>query len=200
MHQSSYQKMADFRARYLADKSAIPLQILDIGAIDVNGCYRPLFDEPDWTYRGADLAPGNNVDIVLKQPYIFNEIASNSIDILISGQALEHMPYFWLFFLEIFRCLKPGGLCCIIAPSSGYEHRYPVDCWRFYPDGMKAAADFSRLEAIEIFTDWQPLTTYSDDSAAWRDSVLIARKPAMSSLRAIKLNCRARLLHWLSYR
>ena len=197
MHQSSYEKMRAFRTRYLAAKASEPLEILDVGAMDVNGSYRPLFDEPAWHYRGADLEAGRNVDLVLKDPYYFDGMRTNSLDVLVSGQALEHMPHFWLFFLEVFRCLKPGGLCCVIAPSGGYEHRYPVDCWRFYPDGMRTAAEYARLDVLEVHTDWKPAADYSDDSAAWQDSVLIARKPLMSSWRERKLNLRARLLRAL---
>jgi SAM-dependent methyltransferase len=200
MHQSSYEKMQLFRTKYLSDKTALALNVLDVGSMDVNGSYRPLFDEPQWNYRGADLEPGKNVDVVLRHPYDFSQISSNSIDVLVSGQALEHMQQFWLFFLEVFRCLKPDGLCCIIAPSSGYEHRYPVDCWRFYPDGMRVGADFARLQTIEIYTDWTPGAHYTDDSAAWRDTVLIARKPHVCALRSLKLAFRSRVLRWLSYR
>lgn len=192
--------MQEFCTRHLAARKNDALHILDVGAMDVNGSYRELFAEPSWTYRGADLGPGKNVDIVLQHPYAFDAVASGSQDVIISGQALEHMPQFWLFFLEVFRCLKPGGICCIIAPSSGYEHRYPVDCWRFYPDGMRAVAEYARLEALEAHTDWTPTEGYTDDSAAWRDTVLIARKPRVSALRAARLELRSRLLRWLSYR
>jgi SAM-dependent methyltransferase len=198
MHQSSYEKMQDFRNRFLSGREAEALSILDVGAMDVNGSYRALFDGPRWIYRGADLEAGRNVDIVFDDPYHFSEVASGSVDVLVSGQALEHMPKFWLFFLEVFRCLKPGGLCCVIAPAGGYEHRYPVDCWRFYPDGMRSVAEFARLEVLEAFTDWTPAPHYRDDSAVWQDSVLIARKPPMPIWRALRLAVRSRLLRALT--
>jgi SAM-dependent methyltransferase len=192
--------MQSFRDRYLGEKRGQTLTVLDVGAMDINGCYREIFAAPGWRYVGADLAAGKNVDIVLRHPYSFAPIATNSQDVIVSGQALEHMEQFWLFFLEVFRCLKPGGLACIIAPAGGYEHRYPVDCWRFYPDGMKSAACFARLETLEAATDWQPTEGYGDDSQVWQDTVLIARKPKMSVLRQIRLAMRARTLRWLSYR
>lgn len=191
MHASSYEKMQTFRDRHLAGRERSALEILDVGAMDVNGSYRPIFNAPDWRYRGADLAPGRNVDIVLTDPYRFAGVASNSLDLVISGQALEHMPRFWMFFLEVFRCLKPGGLCCVIAPAGGYEHRYPVDCWRFYPDGMLSAAEFARLQPLEAYTDWMPRDGYPDDSKVWQDTVLIARKPEVDALRAARLAFRA---------
>lgn len=191
MHASSYEKMQAFRDRHLAGREQSALEILDVGAMDVNGSYRPIFDAPRWRYRGADLAPGRNVDIVLTEPYRFAGVASNSLDLVISGQALEHMPRFWMFFLEVFRCLKPGGLCCVIAPAGGYEHRYPVDCWRFYPDGMISAAEYARMQPLEAYTDWTPRDDYPDDSKVWQDSVLIARKPEVGALRAARLAFRA---------
>jgi SAM-dependent methyltransferase len=198
MHQSSYQKMQDFRDRYLGgEMRARSLAVLDVGAMDVNGSYREIFALPGWKYTGADLAAGRNVDIVLRHPYSFAPVAGNSLDVVVSGQALEHMEWFWLFFLEVFRCLKPGGLACIIAPAGGYEHRYPVDCWRFYPDGMAAAARFARLEMLEVHTDWHPATNHDDDSHVWQDTVLVARKPVMSLPRRAKLALRGQLLRWL---
>ena len=136
MHLSSYEVMTAFRKECLAGLESENLTILDLGSQNVNGSYKELFNCPHWKYIGMDMSPGNNVDLVLEDPYSWKEIESDSVDVLISGQALEHIEFFWITFQEIARVLKPGGLCCIIAPSSGHEHRYPVDCWRFYPDGF----------------------------------------------------------------
>lgn len=191
MHQSSLDKMLDFRERYLAGMEKHSLRIVDLGSQDVNGSYRPLFDVQDWHYTGLDLSAGRNVDLVLTQSYRWHGIRSASIDVCISGQALEHIPYFWLTALEIARVLKPDGLCCIIAPSAGYEHRYPVDCWRFYPDGMRAFADYARLRVEEAYTDWNP-DEHADDSACWQDSVLIARKPRLNRWQTLRAAVRRR--------
>ena len=189
--------MKGFRERYLEPFKGVPLLIVDLGSADVNGTYRPLFDMNGWKYCGLDLSAGKNVDIVLKNPYRWNEIATNSVDVCVSGQALEHIPYFWLIALEIERVLKPGGLCCLIAPSSGYEHRFPVDCWRFYPDGFEALARFARLDVEEAHTDWTP-GTYTDDSAAWKDTVLVARKPSQGRLKRWSNGLRASVLRRLT--
>ncbi len=176
MHQSSLDKMHDFRSAYLTGQEHLPLHIVDLGSQDVNGTYRPLFDGEAWTYTGIDMCAGKNVDIALANPYHWRELRSASVDVLISGQAFEHIEFFWLTMLEIARVLKPNGLCCIIVPSGGFEHRYPVDCWRFYPDGLQALARFVRLDVLATYTQWED-GDYVDGSDVWHDSVLICRKP-----------------------
>ena len=195
MHKSSLDKMLAFRNKYLDSKKNEALLILDLGSLDVNGSYREYFDTSSWTYRGIDMVPGNNVDIILKNPYNWREVKSNSVDVLISGQAFEHIEFFWITMLEVARVLKTGGLCCIIAPSGGPEHRYPVDCWRFYPDGFSAMAHFAGLEVIDVSTKWEPDAQYKDLSNTWRDSVLICRKSCISKVDACWQRIRRSLLH-----
>ncbi len=179
MHLSSLHNMTLFRDQFLSGNESEHLEILDLGSTEMGACYRPIFDRPGWNYVGADLAPGQNVDIVLKHPFRWREIASGSVDVLISGQVLEHVEYFWITMLEISRVLKPGGLACIIVPSGGPEHRYPLDCWRFYPDGMRALANFGRLIVEDVHTQWEGFND-PEGSDLWRDSVLVARKPRRS--------------------
>lgn len=190
--------MLDFKERYLKDMSTEPLLILDLGSLDVNGSYRELFDVSPWLYRGVDMAEGENVDIVLEDPYDWKTIRSNSVDALISGQAFEHIEFFWITMLEIERVLRPGGICCIIAPSGGAEHRYPVDCWRFFADGFAALGRFARLDVVEAFTQWKPDSRYADLSNSWRDSVLICRKESLSLLSAWRRRILRGILHKIS--
>jgi len=195
MHQSSIEKMTQFRDRYLATKVGDSLRILDLGSQDVNGSYRPIFSESAWHYIGLDMASGKNVDVVLRTPYVWREIASKSADVVISGQAFEHIQYFWITMLEVARVLKPGGICCILAPSSGPEHRYPTDCWRFYPDGMESLALFAQMEVIEAVTEWED-KGYLDGSDWWHDSMLVCRKPDKGVWWSIKSG----LKRWLQHR
>ena len=178
MHLSSLQFMQSFHDRHLINRKNDNLLIYDIGSTDFGGSYKSIFENEKWEYVGVDLAKGPNVDMVIKQPYDWREIKSNSVDVLISGQALEHIEFFWITILEVSRVLKPGGMACIIAPSAGYEHRYPVDCWRFYPDGMKALARFGRLTCVEAFTHWGEIGDPGSDP--WHDTVLVAQKPVRS--------------------
>ncbi|RPH48094.1 MAG: methyltransferase domain-containing protein [Desulfobacteraceae bacterium] len=188
--------MLAFRKKYLEGRQNVPLLILDLGSLDVNGSYRGYFESPSWTYRGIDMAAGRNVDIVLQDLYSWREIKSASADVMISGQAFEHIEFFWLTMLEIARVLKPDGLCCLIAPSGGPEHRYPVDCWRFYHDGFAALARFASLKVLEIYSQ-NGTTGYDDGSDIWQDIVLVCRKPVLPKVSLWKEDFRHRLLHKL---
>jgi SAM-dependent methyltransferase len=194
MHQSSLEKMTAFRDRYLSDRVKEPLRILDVGSQDVNGSYRQIFSEPLWTYTGLDMAAGNNVDLVLRSPYVWKEVPSGSADVVISGQAFEHIRYFWITMLEIARVLKAGGICCVLAPSSGPEHRYPVDCWRFYPDGMVSLAQFTQMETLEAVTQWDDRG--HPESDCWHDSMLVCYKPD----RGTWLNLKGAFRRWVQHR
>lgn len=176
MHLSSIDKMKAFKEKYLVGMKDTKLEIIDLGSTDIGGTYKEIFKEKNWRYRGADLTPGKNVDLVLSDPYDWREIASNSVDVLVTGQTFEHIEFFWKTMSEIERVLKPDGLCCIIAPSAGPEHRYPVDCWRFYKDGMVTLANYVNFDVLEAYTQSAP-SGHGADSDMWTDSVLIAKKP-----------------------
>lgn len=175
---SSRVNMDYFVNKYLSQYADKALKILDVGSQDVNGSYKAAFANNNWQYIGCDMVPGKNVDIILKTAYDWREIESGSLDVVITGQTFEHIEYPWVTIFEIARVLKPEGVCCIIAPSCGPMHKYPVDCWRIYPDGFKALAKFACLEVIEAFIDLDG--EYSDDSDIWHDSVLIAQKRRMT--------------------
>lgn len=191
MHQSSLVHMTRFRDQYLVERQNQALLIADLGSYDVNGSYRSLFERHPWRYQGLDVSAGPNVDVVLADPYCWRALAGNSIDVMISGQAFEHIEFFWLTALELSRVLKPEGLCCLIAPSSGPEHRFPVDCWRFYSDGMRALMSYVGLEVLDVYTDRQP-SDWQDDSGIWQDSVVVARQSKKPFSR--------RMREWLRYR
>jgi SAM-dependent methyltransferase len=167
--------MTQFVQNYLSEFTNKEISILDIGSQDVNGTYKNLFENPKWKYYGLDIVAGENVNIVVKDIYRWKEIKNQSFDVVISGQALEHVEFFWITMLEIARVLKNNGLLCLIVPSSGPEHRYPKDCWRFFPDGLKALANYSYLETIEAYNCWENFVIDGEVNE-WKDSVLIAKK------------------------
>ncbi len=172
MHESSHETMRAFVRVHLDAHRGSPLEVLDFGSQVVDDqplSYVGLFDDPAWRYRGLDIEAGSNVDLVVEDAYAWEAVPSDSVDLVISGQAFEHVEYFWASMFEIVRVIKPGGLAAIVAPAGGFEHRYPVDCWRFYPDGFRALARYVDCELVDVFTDW--------GHGEWDDSILVARKP-----------------------
>lgn len=192
MHLSSLEHVEQLVAQYLYDKTT--LKIIDIGSYDVNGSYKPFFSRPNWQYVGVDLAAGPNVDVALTSPYRL-PFDSHSVDVIVSGQAFEHIEFFWLTWLEMVRILKPGGLIFLLAPSRGYEHRHPQDCWRFYPDGYRALAVYGGLQLLEVHTDWEP---HSDPgSAPWGDTVGVFKQPGMSWITRLRRVAMQYLRYWI---
>jgi SAM-dependent methyltransferase len=119
-----------------------PASVLDVGAYDVNGCYRGMVTARGWSYIGLDLLDGPNVDVVCPQPYTW-PIADGAFDIVISGSTLEHVEMPWLWIIEAARVLRPGGLLAVITHTRFALHRHPVDCWRVMPDGMRVLFDLT---------------------------------------------------------
>ena len=175
MHESSMKRMGWFVKTF--PKERTKYKVLDVGSYDVNGTYKALFDNEKFDYEGLDMEEGPNVDIVPAMIYRWDEIEDNTYDIVISGQALEHIEFFWLTVKEMVRVTKKDGYICIIAPNGFKEHRYPVDCWRFFTDGMVALANYYELEILHAHTNAAPTIKehewYSHDCA---DSIIVARK------------------------
>lgn len=143
MHASSYRLMTE----ELKKITLAQANVLDVGSLDVNGTYKPLLTRTGWKYTGLDIKPGKNVDIVappFKYPF-----PTNHFDLVISGSTMEHVTAIWLWVPELVRVLKPGGFLIIIVPWSGLIHRYPLDCWRIFPDGMQYL--FDETHALENY-------------------------------------------------
>lgn len=177
MHQSSYNIISRFRELVRMTFQQGKVNILDVGSYGVNGTYKEIFaDSGKYLYTGLDVNPGPNVDYTPADPYQWPELKDESFDVIISGQAFEHIEYPWLIIEEMNRVLKKNGLMCIVAPSRGPEHKYPVDCWRYYPDGFRALAKWVNLEVLEAKATWGK-SGFNDGSDQWGDAFCILFKP-----------------------
>lgn len=180
MHRSAMKRMEWFIQNYIPkDKQT---RVLDVGSYNVNGCYRDLFRTyPNVEYVGLDLSSGPNVDVVPENPYYWDEdgLEDESFDFVISGNAFEHIEFPWLTMQQIYDKLKPRGIACIVTPFNLSEHRYPTDCYRYYPDGMIALAKWAKLDVINCTTGGFPTL---EDQTKWNllenydDTMLIAGK------------------------
>ena len=67
----------------------------------------------------------------------------------------------------------------IVAPSAGKIHRYPFDCWRFYPDAGLALASYAHcdLDDSGILDEDFPKV----GASLWRDWYVVLKKPLYDS-------------------
>ena len=91
---------------------------------------------------------------------------------------------FWVLFIEILRILKPDGLFYLNAPSNGQCHRFPVDCWRFYPDSGVALVSWAKrcnvnAALMESYISLQKNDVWNDFVAVFiKDAAHLERYPA----------------------
>ncbi len=155
--------------------------IVEIGAQDVNGSLREVAPQGA-RYIGVDFVVGKGVDVVLTDPYSL-PFDSESVDVVVTSSCLEHSEMFWLSFNECLRVLKPSGLLFINVPSNGAFHRYPVDCWRFYPDAGSALVTWAKRQGmnpalLESFVTAQHADIWNDFLAVFvKDQHQVDRHP-----------------------
>jgi SAM-dependent methyltransferase len=135
MHFTAEQNAKRFFDTYVYPKQE-NLKILEIGS-QIGGFNIRSLSPTNAKYVGIDIESAPGVDIVLEDGYIF-PLEDDTFDFVISSSCFEHINFFWISFLEIIRVLKPNGLFYLNAPSGGDYHKYPIDCWRFYPDSGHA--------------------------------------------------------------
>jgi SAM-dependent methyltransferase len=147
MHQTAMENCKIFFDAYrMHNANGEKLRIVEIGSQDVNGSLRSQAPENS-EYIGVDFVEGKGVDVILDDPYAL-PFPDGHADIVLSSSCFEHSQMFWLIFLEALRILKPSGLFYLNAPSNGNFHRYPVDCWRFYPDSGEALVAWANRNSV----------------------------------------------------
>ena len=162
MHTTALQNAQRFHETYVHGRN---VKVVEIGSQDVNGSIRNIFKEAE-SYIGVDFVKAPGVDLILDDPYKI-PLSDCCADIVVCSSVLEHSEFFWLLFLEGMRILKNHGLFFINVPSNGSYHRYPVDCWRFYPDSGLALErwairnNFSAL-LLESYISNQVKETWND--------------------------------------
>ena len=141
--------------------------IVDIGAQDVNGSLRSVAPA-HYKYIGVDFVAGKGVDVIITDPYAL-PFEDNSVDVIVCSSVFEHSEFFWELFTEILRIMKPHGVFYLSVPSNGNFHRYPVDCWRMYPDSGIALANWGRKKGFNVSLLESFIS--NQDRSQWNDFV-----------------------------
>lgn len=205
MHLTSYENAARFVEAYPLSQGST---VAELGSQIVEGqkSLRQLFSD-DAKYLGYDFASGKGVDVVLTDPYSI-PVEDNTFDRVLTSSCFEHAEFFWLSFLEIARVCKQGGLIYLNAPSNGKFHRYPSDCWRFYPDSGLALERWAKRQGInltllESYTSQQKLDCWNDFVAVFykhrSESDVVPQGRILSNFRQFKNGYLAGSLELINY-
>lgn len=142
-------------------------RLLEVGALDVNGSPRRVL-EPlgPAEYVGVDIRRGPKVDQICGAAELVVTFGSESFDVVVSTEMLEHAEDWRGAISNMKRVLVPGGLLLITTRSPGFpQHDHPGDYWRF-----------TKEDAFEIFSDMKELVVIEDPLAP--GIFVKARKPA----------------------
>lgn len=137
------------------------MRVLEIGPAGIPSAYSKLIHQKDIVWHTIDFSDTvyinsltSNLTYLQKDEYSF-PIENDCYDIVVSGQVIEHVREIWKWLKEVKRVCKPGGLIIVINPVSWPYHEAPFDCWRIFPEGMKALCSYNNL-SIELCL-WESL-------------------------------------------
>jgi SAM-dependent methyltransferase len=137
-------RLLDLQAASLWIDLSVVLKQLSGTVVDV-GCgaqpYRNLL-KPDVRYVGIDthtagLQFGYQTPDTLYYDGVKFPVADGEVDAVMATETLEHVADTGQFLGEIFRVLKPDGICVLTVPFAARWHYIPWDYYRFTPSGLK---------------------------------------------------------------
>ena len=166
MHPNSYRMFKTHALPYF--KSDI--DVLEIGPdrwdVDVGMSLRELVKSSLCGYFCANLENDRHSYVRFFNEYEM-DCDGHQFDIVFSANVVEHVRKPWLWFRELARVTKPGGLVVSVSPVSWPYHSEP-DCWRLYPEAYRALHEEAGLETV--------LALFETDGGV-TDTLAIGRKP-----------------------
>lgn len=160
MHQNTLLILEKYARTYFQG----PLRVLEIGPDDMPSEVQKLLGNDTMTWHTLNLRNGEDytrakndrISIIADDEYRY-PIEDGVYDVVISTNVAEHVRKLWKWYPELCRVLKPGGHVITVSPISWPYHEAPVDCWRIYPEGIRAVYEdsgltdvFSTFESVEI--------------------------------------------------
>jgi SAM-dependent methyltransferase len=120
--------------------------------MNVNGSARSLIEQ--WMpcgYIGVDIEPGPGVDSIVSAENLVREFGSNSFDMLVSSEMVEHIPDWRRVVSEMKQVTRPGGCIMLTTRSRGFPlHTYPYDFWRYEVNDLRIIFSDFQIERLEV--------------------------------------------------
>ena len=98
-------------------------------------------------YKSLDY--DNGVDLMLP-------IKSKKFDFGISMDLLEHTPNPFIVAENISNSLKKGAILFVTVPMIWEQHFYPIDTFRFMPQGLELLFPKMKKISIDVVRDYAP--------------------------------------------
>lgn len=143
MHPNSKLLFAKYAPAYFAGTPAV----LEVGPNGFPSAYQQLAAAPVARWDTVDILDDKRLTFPNSDPYRF-PVPDGGYDVVLAGNVLEHVPRVWAWVPELARVCRPGGVVITVNPLSWTYHAAPFDCWRVYPDGMKALYAEAGLEVL----------------------------------------------------
>ena len=144
MHTNSKLLFAKYARQFIGSG----VRLLEIGPDANPSSYAELVNDKTITWDTLDMYDGKHLTYANVAEYSF-PIPDDSYDVVLAGQVLEHVRKIWIWVRELERVCKKGGYVILINPISWTFHEAPVDCWRVYPEGMRALLEDTGLRIID---------------------------------------------------
>lgn len=152
--------------QFLTEYGTKPGSLLDVGG--EGGDYSSIAHDFGHLYSNVGFNPAAIYDVT-ECPYEW-PIKNNWFDYVVCASTLEHCQWPWETFREMARVTAKGGYIFVCAPSAGPQH-WSWDGWRFYPDSMKALAEWGKVYLLRSWLDDGP-----EGDQTWKDCVGIFQK------------------------
>lgn len=142
-----------FGRRVLSPDIIRGARVLEVGAFDVNGSFRPLAEAlGPREYLGVDITSGPGVDMIVDAADLVTTLGACSFDVVITTEMFEHVADWRTVARNLKAVLRPGGWLILTTRAPGFaRHDWPSDHWRYTEADLRTI--FGDLEIIECIED-----------------------------------------------
>jgi SAM-dependent methyltransferase len=130
--------------------------------------YRPLFEPHVKEYLGVDFSGNALADRSLEHTGAL-PFDSESVDVVLSSQVLEHVSDPSAYLMEAYRVLGQEGRLILSTHGLWKYHPDPTDFWRWTCDGLRREIGRAGFEIVQFRGVMGPAATALQ---LWQDAVL----------------------------